>query len=117
MNRNEIIKYIKKKYSIAPEYLWARTPNFAIFRHSHNRKWFAAIVDVTEDKLGLEGDSLVDALNLKCDPQLVGSLRKQQGILPAYHMNKEHWITVLLDGSVSKDEICTLINLSYDLTY
>ena len=47
---------------------------------------------------------------------MIGSLRKEKGILPAYHMNKEHWITVLLDGSVEKQKIYDLIEISYDLT-
>lgn len=73
-------------------------------------------MDVTEDKLGLSGDRLVDALLLKCDPILVGSLRGERGFLPAYHMNKEHWVTVLLDGSVEDGRIYGLIDLSYTLT-
>lgn len=115
-NRNEILLYVKEKYHIAPDYPWARTPNYAILRHEHNRKWFGAIVDVTEDKLGLSGNKLVDALLLKCDPLLIGSLRNERGFLPAYHMNKEHWITVLLDDSVQKERIYELIDLSYTLT-
>lgn len=115
-NREEILAYAKETYGIVPDYPWARTPNYAILRHGHNRKWFGAIVDVTEDKLGLAGDRLVDALLLKCDPILVGSLRKERGFLPAYHMNKEHWVTVLLDGCVEDERIYGLIDLSYTLT-
>lgn len=91
-------------------------PNNAILRHKSNRKWFGAIVDVTEDKLGFDGKKLIDVLLLKCDPILIGSLRSEVGILPAYHMNKEHWITVLLDGSYPKEKIFELIDLSYKLT-
>lgn len=47
---------------------------------------------------------------------MIGGLRKEEGILPAYHMNKEHWITVLLDGTVEKEEICNLIDISFELT-
>ena len=43
-------------------------------------------------------------------------LRGQRGILPAYHMNKEHWITIVLDSPFPEEEIYNLINLSYDLT-
>lgn len=116
ISREEIFMHTKEKYNVIPDYPWIRTPNNAILRHEHNRKWFGAIVDVTEDKLGLDGDRLIDVLLLKCDPVLVGSLRSEPGILPAYHMNKEHWITVLLDGSVTKEMIYGLIELSYQLT-
>ena len=116
VSRKEILMYIKEKYGAEPDYPWPRTPNYAILRHRHNRKWFGAIVDITEDKLGLKGNKLVDALNLKCDPLLVGSLRNESEIFPAYHMNKEHWITILLHSSISKEMVYGLIDLSYELT-
>ena len=47
---------------------------------------------------------------------LIGSLRLKEGFFPAYHMNKEKWITIFLDGTVPKNEICDLLDLSYDLT-
>ncbi len=43
-------------------------------------------------------------------------LREQSGYLPAYHMNKERWITIRLDGSVPEEEIKNLIDMSYHLT-
>ncbi|MDR2855635.1 MAG: MmcQ/YjbR family DNA-binding protein [Methanomicrobiales archaeon] len=116
ISREEIFAYVKDKYHIEPDYPWVRTPNYAIFRHKTNRKWFGAIVDITEDKLGLGGNKLIDILLVKCDPVLIGSLRNEGGILPAYHMNKEHWITILLDGTYPKESMFTLIGLSYDLT-
>ncbi len=116
ISRAEVLEYVNEKYGIAPDYPWMRTPNYAVLRHLHNRKWFGAIVDVTADKLGLDGVKLVDALNLKCDPLLAGALRGQPGILPAYHMNKEHWITILLDSDILKETVYQLIDTSYALT-
>jgi len=114
--RKEIFAYVKEEYNIEPDYPWARTPDCAILRHRHNRKWFAAILVVQENKLGLDGDHIVDVLNVKCDPLLIGSLRCEPGILSAYHMNKEHWITILLNGQVPQQKIYDLIQLSYQLT-
>ena len=114
--RKEVFKYIKEQYGAEPEYLWARTPNSAILRHKHNRKWFVAIVDITEDKLGLKGNKPIDALLLKCDPLLKGSLIDRVSIFPAYHMNKEHWLTVLLGGPIERDKVCGLIDHSFELT-
>lgn len=116
ISREEIFSYAKEKYNIWPDYPWMRNPNYSILRHKHNRKWFGAIVDITGDKLGLSQNKLMDVLLLKCDPVLIGSLRAEPGFLPAYHMNKEHWITILLDGSVSKGKVFSLIDLSYELT-
>lgn len=66
-----------------------RNPNFAVFWHSNNQKWFALIMDIPRSRLGLPGDELLDVVNLKCDPLLIGSLRSEPGFFPAYHMNKD----------------------------
>ncbi|WP_197682114.1 MmcQ/YjbR family DNA-binding protein [Phoenicibacter congonensis] len=74
------------------------------------------MVEVNAKKLGLQEDKTVDALNIKCDPMMIGSLRMKEGFFPAYHMNKENWISILLDSTVSADEIKPLLELSYQLT-
>lgn len=57
-------------------------------------------------------------INLKCDPLLAEELRKQYpSILPGYHMNKTHWNTVIVDGSIQDDTIFWLIDHSYDLVF
>lgn len=78
-------------------------------------KWYAIIMRVKRQILGLDGEGFVDVMNVKCDPILVGSLRMKNGFLPAYHMNKDKWISILLDGSVTKEEILPLIDESYNL--
>jgi predicted DNA-binding protein (MmcQ/YjbR family) len=114
--RKAILAYIKSQYGIEPDYPWRRNPNYAILRHKTSRKWLAAIIDISKGKLGLKGDNVVDVLNLKCDPLLIGPLQKEAGIFPAYHMNKEHWISVLLESPIPKEKVFGLIDLSYDLT-
>ena len=115
--RDEIAKYIKKKYKADPEALWAKTPNCVIFRHADNRKWFALIMDIERDRLGFDSPEVVDILNVKItDMMLKDALLQQRGYLPAYHMSKTHWITILLDGSVSMDTICGLIDESFGAT-
>lgn len=69
-----------------------------------------------QGKLGLQGEGILEIVNLKCDPVLVGSLRSEPGFFPAYHMNKENWISVALDGSVPDSKIKMLLDLSYDAT-
>ncbi len=113
MKKEEVIKYIKEKYDSNPEYLWKKYPFYAIFRVK--KKWFGIVMNVSKDKLGLSDPEEVDILNVKCPPEMIGSLRKSECILPAYHMNKEHWITILLEGSVPKEKIEQLIAISYDL--
>lgn len=110
-----LTEYAAKKYKSDPEYLWLKSPDAAVFRRKDNKKWFALLMTVSGRKLGLDDDSEVNIMNFKCDPLMGGSLRSKKGIFPAYHMNKNSWITVLLDGSVSIDEICGIMDMSYIL--
>jgi predicted DNA-binding protein (MmcQ/YjbR family) len=115
MNRQDVFDYIKSEFEVSGEYLWLSFPGYAVFRNKKNRKWFAIVADVRKCKLGLDGDETVDVINLKCDPILTGSLRLKPGFFPAYHMSKDKWISILLDGSVPDEEIMSLIHLSYEL--
>ncbi len=116
MNRDQFIQYVIDQYGVEGEYLWAKYPNYCVFRHLNNRKWFAAVMDIPRNKLGLESIEILDVVNVKCDPILIGSLRREPGFFPAYHMNKASWITVALDGSVPDEQIKMLLDMSYDAT-
>lgn len=116
--RESIFGFAREQYDAEPEYLWASTPDAAVLRHEDNRKWFAVVLKVKRSRLGLDvnDDSPVDVMNVKCNLDLSGSLRMQPGILPAYHMSKKHWISVLLDGTVDLDEVCSLMDMSFEMT-
>lgn len=116
MNRNALEAVIRETFHVVPAYPWLTYPNYEVFRHDSNRKWFALIMDVPKNKLGLQGNELLDVVNFKCDPLLIGSLRREDGFFPAYHMNKDNWITVALDGSVPDDKIKMLLHMSYQFT-
>lgn len=112
--RERIETYIQNRYGAEPEHLWARYPNYVVFRQSASRKWFAAIMDIPRNRLGLDGDGPVDVMDVKCGSVMVGSLLAQDGFLPAYHMSKGTWISVLLDDTVPDEQIFPLLELSYD---
>lgn len=114
--KSDILKYAKDKFGSEPEYLWAKFPNYAVLRNKNNYKWYAVIMNVSKKKLGLSTNEAIDILNVKCDPIIIGSLLQKTGYFSAYHMNKNNWITILLDGSVATEEIFNLINLSFELT-
>lgn len=116
MNRKELEDDIEGTYGAKGECLWAKYPTYLVFRHSSNRKWFAAIMEIPREKLGLDRGGDIPVVNLKCDPRLIGSFREEKGIFPAYHMSKAHWLTVALDGTVGDDKIKFLLDMSYDLT-
>ena len=89
MDRQMVFDYIKKKYRVSPESPWRRYAGNAVFRHSDNNKWFALVMDVQADKLGLSGNNYVDVINLKVDDLFFRDMIIQEnGIMPAYHMNK-----------------------------
>lgn len=114
--RKSITQHIYDTYGTSAEYPWASSPENGIFRHRHNRKWYAALLRVSGNKVGLESEEPVDVINLKCEPDMVYTLSVQPGFAPAYHMNKKHWLTVRLDGSVPEEMIHRLIGISYELT-
>ena len=65
--------------------------------------------------INLGGDP---SMNLKCDPDRAVDLREANpAIIPGYHMNKKHWNTVVLDGSLSKKLILEMIDHSYELVF
>lgn len=115
--RQEVYGYIKKKYGVLPEYPWRDLDASAVFRHEDNHKWFALVMDVRKNRLGLPGEDSIDVINLKVDdPFFRDVLIREQGIMPAYHMNKQHWITVLLDGTVEPERVYELIDRSFAAT-
>lgn len=116
MNREELEKYITENYNANAEFLWAKYPDYAIFRHNSNRKWFALIMTISKEKLGLPECDMIDIMNVKCETIMINSFRAEKGIYTAYHMNKANWISVSLDGSVSDEKVKMLIDMSFRLT-
>ena len=116
MTREELFQAVREAWGTEPEYPWMDDPSSAVLRHSLGKKWYGLVMTLPKKTLGLPGEGSVDVLNLKLDPALVYILREQTGYLPAWHMNKTHWLTVLLDGSVPPERILDLLTQSYDLT-
>ena len=116
MKRETLFKYAREHYQAEPEYLWSHLPGYAVLRHHEGEKWFGIVMNVPGKKLGLETEDELDVLEVKVRPEHSGSLRKKDGILPAYHMNKEHWVSVVLSGPLSAQEIHDLLAESHELT-
>ena len=116
MNRLELENYITETYGVQGEALFARYPGFRVYRHGCSRKWFAVIMEIPKEKIGISGGGNIHVVNVKCDPRLIGAFREEKGIFPAYHMSKAHWLTVALDGTAEEEKLKFLLNMSYDLT-
>ncbi|WP_303834292.1 MmcQ/YjbR family DNA-binding protein [Ruminococcus flavefaciens] len=113
--REKLFEYAAERYGAQPEYLWERTPQHGVLRRRDNEKWFAVIMLVDGSKIGREKGVIYDIVNIKCSPLMTGSLLAMKGIVPAYHMNKENWVSVLLDGSVDETQVMSLLDMSYEL--
>ena len=116
MTREEVYSYVKETYETEPEYLWKKDPYSAVFRHKATKKWYGIVMNVNRRSLGMEEDGYVDVLNVKCETDMIGSLRMQDGVLPAFHMNKNNWISLFLDGSVAAGMIQNLLGISFEMT-
>lgn len=114
MDRQEVFRLVRKKYGTEPDYPWGDWN--AVLRHKDTGKWYGVILEVKGSRLGLGDDRIVDVLNVKADPILIGSLLPLPGYFPAYHMNKENWISILLEESDLDKNIRNLLQMSYELT-
>ena len=88
-----------------------------VFRHGEGGKWFGLVMNVEKSRVGLRGEGKIDVLNLKCDPEESFIVREMyEGIIPAYHMNKEHWSTVIIGKDATEENITDMLYTSYLLT-
>lgn len=111
----EIIEYIRSKYGDEAEYLWSKYPTDAIWRRADNKKWYALIMTISESKLGLKSNDLVDIMDVRVDPDEMDSIVDNKIFFHGYHMNKSHWLTFILNGSVATETLLKLIDKSYAL--
>lgn len=112
--RNKIIEYANKTYGTSPEYLWREHPGYAVLRRDDNKKWYGIIMNIPRNRIGMPSSDIIDVLNVKCDPALYDFLCGDGGFRRGYHMGRT-WISIVLDGSVSMQQIIPLINRSYEL--
>lgn len=111
----KVIKYIKSNYNDELEFLWKKSPNNAIVRRKDSAKWYAVFMTISKNKLGFASNKIVEILNLHLKPQKAEELIMTGKYFPAYHMNKNHWISVLLDENTDYAELCKLVDESYTL--
>ena len=112
----KIINYIKEKYNDELEFLWEKLPNCAIWRNKQNNKWYGVILEISERKLGIQSDKIVEAIDLRYQEDKIENIIDNNKIFQGYHMNKNSWITVKLDETLKTSEIIKLIDNSYNLS-
>jgi predicted DNA-binding protein (MmcQ/YjbR family) len=115
MTRQEFIEYCFDTYGTAPDYPFDDLFESAVLRHGGNRKWYALAMKVSRRKFELDSDEVIDVVNLKLPTEMFGSFGAADGVYPAYHMNKLHWISVLLPDAPN-DVVQFLLNASFEAT-
>ncbi|MCH5164486.1 MAG: MmcQ/YjbR family DNA-binding protein [Clostridiales bacterium] len=117
--KNELVAkiqdYAEQKYGDIPEYLWEKFPDTSVLRRKDTQKWYAIFMTVNKRKLRLSSDEAVPIIDLRYDAKELPTKVDNITFFPGYHMNKKHWITLILDGDVNIEEIYDLIDKSYNL--
>ena len=115
MTKQDFFELCSSSYFTQPDYPFDDWMESAVFRHADNKKWFAIVLSVSRRKFGLDSDEVIDVVNLKLPTEMFGSFGAADGVYPAYHMNKLHWISVLLPDAPN-DVVQFLLNASFEAT-
>ena len=115
MTKQQFLQYCFDTFGTSPDYPFDEDFETAVLRHSDNRKWYALVMRISRRKLGFPSDEAVDVVNLKLPTDMFGSFGSDDGVYPAYHMNKLHWISVLLPDA-PEEIVQFLTGVSFEAT-
>lgn len=123
---NRIAAAIEREFGETVEFPWEKYPGNGTVKCGENGKWYAAVLTVARGKLDTASGSakagrsaadpdpeeIVEVINLKADPDEIPVLSQEAGICRAWHMNKKHWISVLLDDTAADARVMELVRES-----
>lgn len=109
----KILSYVKDKYQTTPEYPWAETPSAFTLKTSN--KWYGLYMKIPFKSLKIAQEGEVEIINLKNNPEKIKNIIDNKVYYPAYHMNKKHWLTIVLSNKTNLKEVYELIDESYNL--
>ena len=115
MTKQEFLEYCLDTYGTSPDYPFDEDFETAVLRHTDNRKWYALAMRVSRRKFDFDSDEVIDVVNLKLPTEMFGSFGVTDGVYPAYHMNKFHWISVFLPDALD-DVVQFLVKVSFEAT-
>ena len=115
MTKQQFLSYCLNTYGTSPDYPFDEDFETAVLRHADNRKWYEIVMKVSRRKFGFDSDEVIDGVNLKLPTEMFGSFGVADGVYPAYHMNKLHWISVLLHDAPD-NVVQFLVNVSFEAT-
>ena len=107
MNKKEIIQFCLSLPNTFEDRPFQDDYETLVMKHLDNKKWYALFMKVNGELY----------LNVKTDPDYSELLRNSyQYIIPAYHMNKQHWNTIIISDEIDISLVEELIEQSYELT-
>jgi len=112
--KEQYLAWLLSRFSASPDFPWPDTPDYCVFR-GPNEKWFALVMKVKYRQLGLTGEEEVWVVNMKAPSDKIPEFIDKASVFPAWHMNKKHWITVLLTAATDFEKLCQLTEISYEL--
>ena len=110
-----LMEYCERKFGTEPEAPWEDSPDAYTFKTAKRNKWYALFMTIPYKSLGLVAKGALDVVNIKLPPEKVLGLIDRVHFYPAYHMNKKHWITIVLDKEVDEPLVQQLLEESYGL--
>ena len=114
---NRIATIIKERYHEEPDFPFSdpKIQNYGVFRYHINKKWYGLIMNVSKSNfLPNSKNEFVDVINVRIDENNREEILKNKGIYPSYHMNKQKWVSILLDDTFNDEEVMEYINYSRD---
>ncbi|MBP3893842.1 MAG: MmcQ/YjbR family DNA-binding protein [Atopobiaceae bacterium] len=115
MTLDELGAYVAERYGAVSDHSFKEDVSVTVYSRPDNRKWFAAAKNVGRRSVDAGSDGRIDILNVKLNPREVAALRSRDGFRPAWRMNQNSWVTILLDGTVSDDEVYELVDKAFAL--
>ncbi len=112
---NALIEHVRKTYGNELEFLWKKFSDNAVWRRTDTQKWYGVLLTIPRKKLEGTSNEIVEILDFRIRPEEMQNLVNTKRYFPGWHMNKKSWCTVILDGSVSLEEIYERLAESYAL--
>jgi predicted DNA-binding protein (MmcQ/YjbR family) len=110
MTLDELEKYLSARYEALADHSFKEDVSVLVYSRPDNKKWFAAAKNVGRRSVDAGSEGRINILNVKLSPKEVATLRSREGFRPAWRMNQNSWVTILLDGTVADDEIYSLVD-------
>ncbi|MDE7100710.1 MAG: MmcQ/YjbR family DNA-binding protein, partial [Anaeroplasmataceae bacterium] len=108
-----IISYCEEKYKDKLEFLWEKFSDNAIIHRKDNQKWYLVFACISKAKLGLVSNEVVEIICFRMEPSKIDLIVDQKKYFRGYHMNKKHWVSIILDESIKEEELYQIIDDSY----